>query len=542
MPFLYLPLFIFLLITLIIGFFFSKKTSTFQVYAVSNKQLPMLSLIITLLITTWENKEVTGIIQQICTNGLYYYICIALSQSVGLWIISLLVLRMGLFMQHRSMPETIGSVYGQIPRTIVALLYIYDSIYYISFRFIEIYVIIYRCMGSVEANPRLLTIVTIAVLILHAAFGGIQAITLTGILHWIAFIIMIPLVIILCTYYTSNNLTISFITEAKSKFYSLLHCNTQPSTLIALFFSNLITDSLTPMKIQRLYMSTGIIQANRIFLYTSIFNILIMGCVVLLSLLSMHTIVPMLLARTIWDAFKAMPLPIRGFICTSLLALPMATVTARLNSCAIMISQDVIGDKVAVNRVRLARWSFLIMGFCIMVIVLYKNFSSYLCATTNLYFAVAVSPFLLSIFGFRSSSSVALIGMVTGAYTLWTWKIWIQPTNPVTIPLGQHFFPLVFNGIAMLVAHYLLPQPDGMGWIKPDEAFLQIQQAKARRCIRRRAEVIFMLVLLGLLLMIFSFFGFWQRHLVYALCQLFLAVCLIAYAYYQSTRLKYRSE
>ncbi|MDD9140168.1 MAG: hypothetical protein NQ127_04635, partial [Candidatus Cardinium sp.] len=43
---------------------------------------------------------------------------------------------------------------------------------------------------------------------------------------------------------------------------------------------------------------------------------------------------------------------------------------------------------------------------------------------------------------------------------------------------------MLANGLAMLAAHYLLPQPAGTGWFPPDKTYQQRQQEKER--IKRR--------------------------------------------------------
>ncbi|ROT47544.1 hypothetical protein [Candidatus Cardinium hertigii] len=78
---------------------------------------------------------------------------------------------------------------------------------------------------------------------------------------------------------------------------------------------------------------------------------------------------------------------------------------------------------------------------------------------------IITAPFVLAVFGFRGSGRTALIGMATGIVTIIAWNQWIEPTTGI----DGSFVCMLANGLAMLAAHYLLPQPPGTGWIEPDD-------------------------------------------------------------------------
>ncbi|MDD9140209.1 MAG: hypothetical protein NQ127_04840, partial [Candidatus Cardinium sp.] len=76
---------------------------------------------------------------------------------------------------------------------------------------------------------------------------------------------------------------------------------------------------------------------------------------------------------------------------------------------------------------------------------------------------IITAPFLLAVYGFRGTSRTALIGMATGIVAILAWNRWIKPITGI-----NGAFPcMLANGLAMLAAHYLLPQPAGTGWFPP---------------------------------------------------------------------------
>lgn len=101
----------FLLLTLVIGIYFSGKSTSFREYAVGDKQFATATLVATVLATAYGGGGLIRNVQQVHNLGLYWIILTFLA-GFDLYIISRLALYMSRFMYHLSMPETIGSVYG----------------------------------------------------------------------------------------------------------------------------------------------------------------------------------------------------------------------------------------------------------------------------------------------------------------------------------------------------------------------------------------------------------------------------------------------
>ncbi len=100
---------VFLLLTLLVGIYFTKAKTTFREYAVGNKQFGTATLVFTVLATLYGGGGLVRNVECIHTTGLWWIVITFLS-SCSLWIISRLSLRMGPFMQHLSIVETIGNI------------------------------------------------------------------------------------------------------------------------------------------------------------------------------------------------------------------------------------------------------------------------------------------------------------------------------------------------------------------------------------------------------------------------------------------------
>ncbi|WP_419241844.1 hypothetical protein [Cardinium endosymbiont of Nabis limbatus] len=192
-PFFNIPLYMvvsFLLLTLVIGIYFSRHITSFRQYAVGNKQFATATLVATVLATAYGGGGLIRNVQQVHNLGLYWIILTLLS-GFDLYIISKLALYMGRFMGHLSMPETIGSVYGKYARMITALSGICDAIATIAMQISAMSLSISLCLDSV--HPKAITVVVTIILIFYSSFGGIRAVAFTDVLQFITFTLIIPI-------------------------------------------------------------------------------------------------------------------------------------------------------------------------------------------------------------------------------------------------------------------------------------------------------------------------------------------------------------
>ena len=181
---------VFLLFTLGVGLYYSGKITTLREYAIGHKQFATPTLVATVLATLYGGGGLIRTVEYVHSLGLYW-IVIALFDNICVWLISPLSLRMAPFMQHLSIAETMGAVYGKLPRMITALASIAKFIAVLAIQINVMTLAMSICMESV--NPRMITILATAALIFYSTSGGIRAVTFTDVLQFITFAIIIPL-------------------------------------------------------------------------------------------------------------------------------------------------------------------------------------------------------------------------------------------------------------------------------------------------------------------------------------------------------------
>ncbi|WP_419241696.1 sodium:solute symporter family transporter [Cardinium endosymbiont of Nabis limbatus] len=490
------PLFIvaaFLLVTLVVGVYcsFNKKVTTLREYAIGNKQFATATLVATLLATTYGGGGLVRTVQQVSNLGLYW-IVFSLCMAFDFWVISLLAVRMSPFMQHISMPETIGKVYGKYPRIIVALASICASIANVTIQINVMSMAIGMCVDSID--PRIVTICSTLILIFYAMFGGIRAVTFTDVVQFITFTMIIPLLGLFIFHKLDKPSTeiIPFLQSHENfQFSTVFHFDTKLVAMVALILSAVVS-YVEPTTIQRVYMSADPIQAKKVFLYASFFRLFIQTLILLIGLF-VFVKEPMLPVEKIWSYIMAnVPSFFKGFISIALLAMTMSTADSKLNTCAVMVSHDIlesirgVKDISYTRQLLLAKTVALVVGLLAMILAFCCNdLLGLIIIIFDLSIPIITAPFLLAIFGFRGTARTALMGMVTGVLAILAWNEWVKSVTGI----DGSFVAMLANGLAMMVAHYLFKQPEGKGWVGPDHAFIQMQQAHARKRHARKEAI-----------------------------------------------------
>ncbi|MGI2257194.1 sodium:solute symporter family transporter [Candidatus Cardinium hertigii] len=488
-----MPLYIvaaFLGLTFLMGIYFSRKKTTFKEYAIGNKQFATATLVATVLATIFGGG---GLMRNVtCTHELGLPWIVLTLDCFGLWIIAKLALRMGPFMQHLSMADTIGNVYGKYPRIVAALFSICNCIVSVSIQVNVISQAISMALGYV-GSP-VITIFSTLVLIFYSTFGGIRAITYTDVFQFLTFSIIIPL--LAWFIFVQIGKPVSEIipilqSYPKFQFSNLFQLNTELIGTILLLLSCMLS-WINPNTIQRVYMASGPTQSRKVFSYATLFSVIIFLFINLVGIF-VFVGVPDLPKEDVWLYITThIPTSFKGFLAISLLAMTMSTADSYLNACAIMVSHDIAGslqkkkEMTDVSQIKIARWTTLIVGLLAMLVAFHcQDLLKLMYWSLDSIVPIITAPLIFAIFGFRGTSRTALIGMATGALTILIWNKWVAPSTG----MDGSFVAMLANGLAMLAAHYLLKQPEGAGWSKPDDEFQQIRQARTRKRAERRAAI-----------------------------------------------------
>ena len=480
---------IFLVITLCLGIYRCSYVKTLREYAVGNKNFSTVSLVATVLATTFSGAALLYDLEGAHERGIHWVLLCFLLTTFSFKLLSVLVVRMGPFMSNISVAETIGQVYGPIPQVISGLASLARSASDLAIQLIVISKMATTCISDV--SPNLVVIIVAIILVVYASLGGVQSVTLTDVFQLITFVTILPL-IAWFMFQKIQQSTAIFSFLKSQEIYQLSHLYTFDKKWVSMVLL-LITWTLhfiDPTMIQRVYMARTVMQAKQVFNYA------IVGAMAI-------NLVTMLIAIFVFvqtsnlgssEAFNYMMnnLPsneVKGLVCIALLAMSMSSSDSKLNANAVIFSKDIVSALKLfphVNPLVIARaTSFILGGVAILLAQYEQRLMGLLTLSFILYIPVVTAPLLLAIFGFRGTSRTTVSGMIVGIITVVIWSSWVAPENKIYGALPA----VIANFLTMMTLHYCLPQPAYTGWVKPDEKFEQIKQEESRSSYRFKQKL-----------------------------------------------------
>lgn len=482
----------FLILNLVVGLA-GKPATTFREYAVGNQRFSTVMLVATLVATCNSSKFLIGGIHRAYTNDLYELTILMSLGSVALWIISRIWVYMVPFMQHFSIAETIGSVYGKYPRIITALYSTIQAVGTVAIEIKTISSIISICM---DIDSRTLTVLVALVVITYTTFGGIRAVTNTDMLQFIIYSAIILLIAKLMFVKTGKSVLeiVSFLhkQEKCTPNSLLLHPLTTFNLVANLLWSLLPTSD--PAIVQRIYLCASPIQVKKTFLYSSFLLWITVFFICLIGLF-VFTRDPTLPATAIWEYIIAdMPPFLKGCMVISVLGMCLSTADSYLHTAAIIVGHDLlksirgikpVSDKL---QIQVAKLALLMIGLLAMVVAIYYNDAynamvSITYITHTIGVCIVKVPFILAVFGFRGTFRTVLIGTATA-----TLSILVCKKLELEYRHAGYLVPALANGLGMMAAHYLLPQPRGTGWMPLNNQQKRIQQLS--RTFKRHKKIL----------------------------------------------------
>ncbi len=180
----------FFLINIIVGFRYRGKSTSFREYAVGDKKFSTATLTAT-IVATWMSAGVLFVgLEQTYTTGLYYIIAITIGVTTGLLITGRIIgPRMGKFMNNISVPEAIGSVYGEWVQAIAGISTTLAAVGGIAIQFQIIGRILTIIFGY--EGPGVVTISAV-IITLYSLSGGVKAVTFTDVFQFLTFGTLLP--------------------------------------------------------------------------------------------------------------------------------------------------------------------------------------------------------------------------------------------------------------------------------------------------------------------------------------------------------------
>ena len=475
----------FLILTLLVGMSCGKQTKTLQEYALGGKDFSTPILVVTMVATYSSGSGFIIGVENTYTGALYYVLASVFGIPLSLWLSGRLATRMGEFMNHLSVAEAIGSMYGRTARIITACSSILAKMGYVAVQFkalAKMLEVLFQLDGTVATS------VAAGIVILYSASGGVRAVAFTDVFQFLTFGIAIP-VLAIVIWGNMKDPSQAVATLANSPTFDLTQVvggHPEFMAALSLFMYFVVPQIYVPSVFQRIAMAKDPRQAGRMLTYGSgtflLMKIMIawIGFLLLADKPGMQKeeIIPYLINHHAYVGLK-------GLLGAGIMALAMSTADSSLNAISVMFANDIVKPLSGKEEgsILVARLFSIVMGLFALSLALYsKDLLKLLLFSGSFYMPIFAVPMIMAVLGFRTSKRVALASMAAGFATAMLWSFCFNNKN--SIPPS-----MLANLLVLLGAHYLLGEPKGWKKVDPNSP-LGREQAASREAWQSRIAAI----------------------------------------------------
>ena len=471
----------FLIINLGVGLYYGRNVKTLREYAIGNKNFSTFAIAVTIAATYITG---TGLVTMTIVKGGWIAITSRLSNVLTLALLGILYIRAGEFLNHLTLAESMGSLYGKGVRIIVAISGIFASIGIIATQFQVGAVVLGELLGTKDYDAIFMTILAGIIVLIYSTFGGIRSIVFTDLLQFLAVVVFIPLLVV--KVWDSISPTSSIIPSLKKA----LPISMKGPAKFGKFITKQLPFSFLaflPFMFQRMQASKNVHQARRSFLYATAISFLVVSFLVCLALLLKvkHPGIPKKAELLQWlykqhgdnTLFK-------GLMLVGVWAMVMSTADSCMNAASVLLVHDLWPSSDAKKRkpMLFVRFATVFIGTASIAIALspYSILDIWK-PSRVLYTSVIIVPLLLTLLGFRSTKGPILIGMLAGLII--ATLSFYSPLTPKLYRVGLRNAEqgMIANLICLLVSHYFFKTPGGWVGIKNKAPLIAEKQARKRK-------------------------------------------------------------
>ena len=249
---------------------------------------------------------------------------------------------------------------------------------------------------------------------------------------------------------------------------------------LALYF---LIPSFNPAIFQRASMAKNTVQLSDAFFFATFARLaisILFFWVAILLLSKDSTLEPNKLFAYIIDKYAYVGF--KGFLAAGIMAMVMSTADSYINAATVTLSYD-IRKSFGINwsEKRSLIFSYVcavFIGILAFALAFYiEGLLALFLLVSSFYLPVVTVPFLLAIFGFRTSPKAVLSGIISGLVAVLFWRTYITGINSV-LP------GMIANIIVLFTTHYALNQPGGWVGIKDPSELNRLKQKRKEKVVR----------------------------------------------------------
>jgi Na+/proline symporter/signal transduction histidine kinase len=472
--------FIFLLINIVIGLYSARGVNSLKQYAVGDGNFSTMAIAATLVATWISGSFFIYTLSETYSHGLYYVWTTTIGGSLFFLITAYIFApRMAEFIGNLSIASAMGNLYGKNVRIITAIVSFIGSGGFIAAQLNVAGMLIEYGFGI----PSFYGIFIAGTIIgIYSALGGIKSVTFTDIIQLITFSAIIPiLAFVVFQALSSTDLLLNTLKTNKLFDYKEVFDFTKLKSFnYLLLFIYFCFPSFSAQSFQRIAMAKNTKQIKQSFLIAGGVALLISVtfCFIGVLLLSQNNnlnsqeLFSYILSNYTYVGLK-------GLILAGVMAMVMSTADSCINSTAVIFVHDFLTplrSKFVDNELfdtKIATIFITVLSLAISILG-DQNLLKLVLSTKNFYIPMVTVPFVLAVFGFRTSGKAVLFAMFCALGTV----IYLKFMNFDSVQVM--FIGVLISSSALFFAHYLGKQPGGWVGIKDPSPLLLIKEERRK--------------------------------------------------------------
>ena len=323
------------------------------------------------------------------------------------------------------------------------------------------------------------------IITLYSSLGGIRSVTFTDIIQFGTFGVIIPFIAYtLLSNIGDSKVIIDTLSKNPAFDYKSVFSfdNPQIYYYISLFLW-LFIPNFNPAIFQRIAMAKDTKQVHDSFVIAAFIGLLLAALVCWIGVLVLsyypnidgQEILKHTISNYSWiNGFK-------GLILSGIMAMVMSTVDSYINSSSILLTHDLkesLDIKFIRNELFATRVCSIIIGaISILFAMRDGSFLELFIWASLFYMPIVTVPFMMSVFGFRSSGSSVLAGMFAGFVVAMGWELILKSEMG---NVGGLIPGMLANLLVLLSYHYIFNQSGGWVGIKDPSVIEALQEERKK--------------------------------------------------------------
>ncbi|NDA90703.1 MAG: sodium:solute symporter family protein, partial [Alphaproteobacteria bacterium] len=417
----------FLVANLLLGLSSSRGITSIKEYAVGHRNFSTATIVATIVATWVSGSFFYNIISESYSNGLYFMWNVAVGIPLCLLLIGLFFApRMAEFLGNLSIAEAMGDLFGPKVRVITAISGFIGVSGIIAVQ-LKIAAIVFEYVGISNTYGILIAGVIVTI---YSSLGGIKSVTFTDVIQFITFCAVIPIVayILLNSIDNTNAITDTLLNSPLFDYKEVFDfSNINNFIYISLFIWNVVP-AFDPAFFQRVSMAKDVNQVRNSFCIASVtcFILVLLVCWIAILMLANH---PNLdtnnVVNNLISDIDFIP-GLKGLLLSGIMAMILSTIDSYINSTAVIVVNDFckpLGIKLFDNRLLFTRIISIFIGVASIFMCIMNNGTALelVLFASSFYMPVVSVPFIMALFGFRSSGKSVILGMAAGISTVLIW-------------------------------------------------------------------------------------------------------------------------